>query len=169
MAVLTPFNPLFRDPFFREFDRLTTRRPNHPTPAPVMPVDVYRHGEEFVVRFDLPGIDPESVAVTVDQNVLSVAAERAWASEEGDRVLLAERPQGRFARRLRLGDNLDTDRIEAHYDRGVLTLTIPVTAEAQPRRIPVSTTTSATITTGDAPRPEGDDAVSADAPAPTEA
>ena len=103
-----------------------------------MPVDAYRQGEQFVVNFDLPGVDPESVEVTVEKNVLSVAAERHWNPEEGDKVVLAERPQGRYERKLYLSDNLDTDAIEAHYDRGVLSLRIPVSQAAKPRKVQIT-------------------------------
>ena len=129
MSMLTSF-----DPFFRDFDRFA-RRAHTPR---LMPVDAYRQGEQFVVNFDLPGVDPESVEVTVEKNVLSVTAERHWSPEEGDKVVLAERPQGRYERKLYLSDNLDTDAIEAHYDRGVLSLRIPVSQAAKPRKVQIS-------------------------------
>lgn len=131
MSVLTSF-----DPFFRDLERLTEGVSGRKR---VMPADAYRHGDEFVVRFDLPGIEPESVEVTVEKNVLSVSAERQWRPEAGDQVVLAERPFGKFSRQLYLSDNLDTDRIEAHYDRGVLSLRIPVSAQAKPRKVQVTT------------------------------
>jgi HSP20 family protein len=133
MSLLTSF-----DPFFRDFDRfsegLAGRRANAPR---VMPVDAYRSGDQFVLSFDLPGVDPASVEVTVEKNVLSVAAERRWTPAEGEQVVIAERPQGRFERRLYLSDNLDTNRIDAHYDHGVLSLRIPVSDAAKPRRVEV--------------------------------
>jgi|SRR6516165_9724196 HSP20 family protein len=131
MSVLTSF-----DPFFRDLERFTegvTARKR------VMPADAYRRGEEFVVNFDLPGIDPESVDITVEKNVLSVTAERQWRPEASDHVVLAERPFGRFSRQLYLSDNLATDRIEAHYDGGVLTLRIPVSEQSKPRKVQVTT------------------------------
>jgi HSP20 family protein len=121
------------DPFFRDFDRLS-RRGQGPR---FMPADAFRHGDEFVVNFDLPGVDPASVEVTVDKNVLSVEAERRWSPEEGDRVVLSERPQGRFERKLYLSDNLNTGAIEANYDHGVLSLRIPVNEAAKPRKVEV--------------------------------
>lgn len=141
MSMLTSF-----DPFFRDFERLSEAL-SHRRSTTLMPVDAYRHGDEFVVNFDVPGIDPESVEVTVEKNVLSVAAERRWSPEAGDEVLIAERPQGRYARQLYLSDTLDTDAIDARYDRGVLSLRIPVSAKARPRRIQVATGGPETITT----------------------
>jgi HSP20 family protein len=137
MSMLTSF-----DPFFRDFDRLTgglLGRQGRPGTPGWMPVDAYRHGDEYVVNFDLPGIDPESVDLTVDKNVLSVSAERSWTPDQGDQVVLAERPHGRYSRQLYLSDNLDTGRVEAHYDRGVLSLRIPVSEAAKPRKLQIAT------------------------------
>jgi HSP20 family protein len=133
MPVLTSF-----DPFFRDFERLTeglSRR--GPSPRRV-PVDAVRQGDHYAIHFDLPGVEPESVDVTVEKNVLSVRAERQSSPEAGDRVVLSERPQGRFERKLYLGDNLDTDHIDAHYDRGVLSLRIAVSQAAKPRKVLVT-------------------------------
>jgi HSP20 family protein len=134
MSLLTSF-----DPFFRDLDRFADgsfgRRAQTPR---MMRVDAFRAGDHFTVNFDLPGVDPESVEVTVEKNVLSVAAERHWTPEEGDQVVIAERPQGRFERKLYLSDNLDTGGIEAHYDRGVLSLHIPVSAASKPRKVQVT-------------------------------
>ena len=130
MSVLTSF-----DPFFRDFDRLTRR-----TAGPrLMPADAFRRGDEFVVHFDMPGVDPASIEVMVDKNVLSVEAERHWSPEEGDRVVLSERPQGRYERKLYLSDNLNTDAVEASYEHGVLSLRIPVSEAAKPRKVQVVT------------------------------
>lgn len=128
------------DPFFREFDRLTDGLLSKRTAMSSggMPVDAYRHGDEFIMHFDLPGVDPESVEVSVEQSMLSIAAERSWKPEEGDQVFMAERPQGRYSRQLYLSDNLDTDRVDASYDAGVLTLRVPVSEKAKPRRVQVS-------------------------------
>ena len=131
MSVLTSFDPFFRD--LERFSGGVAARKR------VMPADAYRRGEEFVVNFDLPGIDPESVDVTVEKNVLSVTAERQWRPDAGDQVVLSERPFGKFSRQLYLSDNLATDRIEAHYDKGVLTLRIPVSEQAKPRKVQVTT------------------------------
>ena len=123
------------DPF-RELDRLTQ------TPwagsRPVMPMDAYRRNGDFVVHFDLPGVDPASIDLTVEKNVLTVAAERHFARAEGDEIAVTERPQGRFNRQLFLGESLDPERISANYDQGVLTLHIPVAERAKPRKVEVS-------------------------------
>jgi HSP20 family protein len=123
------------DPF-RDFDRLasqvfgTTNRPA------VMPMDAWREGDVFQLEFDLPGVVSESIDLDVERNVLTVRAERV--ARNGDWEMLAsERPRGVFSRQLVLGDNLDLDRIEAHYDEGVLRLSIPVAERAKPRRIEV--------------------------------
>jgi HSP20 family protein len=126
------------DPF-RELDRLSEQvtGANRQMPA-VLPMDAYRRGEHFVVHLDLPGTDPNSVELTVERNVLTIKAERSWARAEGDEVLISERPQGVFTRQLFLGESLDTDAIEANYEQGVLTLTIPVAEQAKPRRVSIS-------------------------------
>lgn len=133
MSMLTSF-----DPFFQDFERLTEGVLGRRGAPALMPVDAYRHGDELVVRFDLPGIDPESVELTVEKNVLSVGAERRWAPEEGDQIVLAERPQGRYSRQLYLSDNLDTDHIDARYEHGVLTVRIPVSEQARPRKVQIT-------------------------------
>jgi HSP20 family protein len=101
------------------------------------PVDAYQLGDRFLLHIDLPGIDPESIDVTVENNTLTVSAERRFAEPEGASWLMSERPQGTFSRRFFLGENLDADRIEAGYDHGVLTLSIPVAEQAKPRKISV--------------------------------
>jgi HSP20 family protein len=123
------------DPF-RQFDRLTSELWNGN--RSVMAMDAYRDGESFVVHFDLPGIDPGSIDLTVERNVLTVKAERRWAPAEGQDVLTAERPQGSFSRQLFLGEALDVDHIEATYDAGVLTLRVPVAEKAKPRRVEIA-------------------------------
>ena len=123
------------DPF-RELDRLTQRGWNGA--ASVMPLDAYRRGDHFYVHLDLPGVDPESIELTVEKNVLTVKAERSWQPAEGDEVVGCERPQGSFTRQLFLGDTLDTDNIEASYDHGVLTVSIPVAEAAKPRKVAIS-------------------------------
>jgi HSP20 family protein len=91
-----------------------------------------------MVHFDLPGIDPASIDLTVEKNVLTVSAERHWEPEEGNQVVVAERPQGRFSRQLFLGEGLDPDGIEATYDGGVLTVQVPVAEQAKPRKVQVT-------------------------------
>jgi HSP20 family protein len=103
-----------------------------------MPMDAYRQGDRFIVHFDLPGVNPDSIDLTVEKNVLTVQAERSWQAEDGTEVLISERPQGSFSRQLFLGDSLDTEHIEASYNNGVLTLVIPVAEQAKPRKLSVA-------------------------------
>lgn len=126
------------DPF-REFDRLTQEALGSARVAPGIPMDAYRKGEEFVVHLDLPGVDAESIDLTVEKNVLTVRAERTRTRAEGEEWMVAERPHGTFTRQLFLGDTLDADRIEAGYEHGVLTVRIPVAERARPRRVEIST------------------------------
>ncbi len=127
------------DPF-RELDRLTDEVwGNGRRRTATMPMDAYRDGGRFVVQFDLPGIDPASIDVTVERNVLNVSAQRRHERGEGQEWVVAERPQGQFARQLFLGETLDADQLEARYEHGVLTLTIPMAEAAKPRKVEVST------------------------------
>ena len=131
---------LMRTDPMREFDRLTQQLTGALRSQPTsIPMDAYRRGEDFFVHLDLPGVDPSSVDLSVEKNVLIVKAQRAWQRQEGDEWLVAERPQGTYSRQLFLGDTLDTDHIEASYHDGVLTLRIPVAERAKPRRIEINT------------------------------
>jgi len=103
----------------------------------VMPMDAYRHGDEFVIHVDLPGVDPASIDVIVDQNVLTVSARRSWTPGDGDEVIASERPQGSFTRQLFLGDGLDADGVTASYEHGVLIVTLPVSEKVAPHRVEV--------------------------------
>lgn len=103
------------------------------------PLDAYRDGDTFYVEIDLPGVDPATIDATVDRNVLTVRAERTRPQREGVRPVITERATGTVTRRLVLGDSLDTDRLAATYDAGVLTLSIPVAEKARPRKIEIST------------------------------
>jgi HSP20 family protein len=130
---------LVRTDPFRDFDRLaqqiwgTTARPA------AMPMDAWRDGEQIVVQFDLPGVDLDSVDLDVERNVLTVRAERRGSTGEDTEMIAAERPRGVFSRQLILGDTLDTDRLQASYAAGVLTLRIPVAEQAKPRKIAIAT------------------------------
>ncbi len=124
------------DPF-RELDQVTQQLVRQSV-RPGAAMDAYRHGDEFVVQIDLPGVDPSSIDVTVDRDVLSVAASRQQAFGEGDEVLVAERPYGEIRRQLFLGEQLDSEAVRAEYDSGVLTLTVPVAAQAKPRKVEIS-------------------------------
>jgi HSP20 family protein len=128
------------DPF-REMDRLTNQlfggTAGTPRGPRWMPMDLYRVEDHFVVAVDLPGVDPGSIDLNVDGNTLTIQAERSVRSDEGAQWVAQERPAGSFMRQLNLGDGLDVDRIQASYDAGVLTVTIPVAERARPRRITV--------------------------------
>ncbi len=124
------------DPF-REMDRLFSAAARVPA-STAMPMDLYRTGEVFVARIDLPGADPSTVDIDVEERTLTIRAERRAESGEDFQWLSHERPSGTFARQLTLGSGVAADKIEAEYKDGVLTLTIPVAEEAKPRKISVS-------------------------------
>jgi HSP20 family protein len=132
---------LMRTDPFRELDRFTQQlfgqNGTWSRPA-VMPMDAYREGEEFVVHFDLPGVDPSTVDLNVERNVLTVKAERTHSYGDDVELQVAERPRGVFSRQLFLGETLNTDNIQATYDAGVLTLRIPIAEKAKPRKIEIS-------------------------------
>ncbi|MBC3193187.1 Hsp20/alpha crystallin family protein [Pseudonocardia sp. C8] len=132
---------LMRTDPFRALDRLAAQAfENAGTwsrPA-AMPMDAWRHGDEFLVEFDLPGIDPDAVELSVERNTLTVRAERRpTATEDGIEWVASERAYGVYSRQLFLGENLDTDNIRASYDAGVLRIRIPVAEAAKPRTIAV--------------------------------
>jgi HSP20 family protein len=128
---------LMRTDPFRDLDRLTQQVFGTASRPAVMPMDAWREGEEFVVEFDLPGVSADSVDLDVERNVLTVRAERPARTGE-EEMVAAERPRGVFSRQLILGDNLDTSRIDASYDSGVLSLRIPVAERAKPRKITIT-------------------------------
>lgn len=129
---------LMRTDPFRELDRLTQRAFGTRLRPAIMPLDAYREDDRFVVHFDLPGVDRSSIDLTVEKNVLTVSAERNWQATDNQQVLASERPQGTFRRQLFLGEGLDTEKVEASYDNGVLTVTIPVAEHARPRKVQIS-------------------------------
>ena len=129
---------LMRSDPFRDLDRLAGQLWGNGGRTPVMPLDAYRQGEHFVIHIDIPGHDASSIDLTVDKNVLTISGERTWERDENMEVVAAERPHGRFSRQLFLGDGLDTDRIEASYDHGVLTVRIPVAESAKQRRVEIA-------------------------------
>jgi HSP20 family protein len=130
---------LMRSDPFREMDRLAQMASEAAQAPRSFPLDAYRRGEQFIVQFDLPGIDASSIDLTVERNVLTVKGERRFARQEGDEIIATERPQGMFTRQLFLGDTLDGERISADYRDGVLTLTIPIAERAKPRKVEIST------------------------------
>jgi HSP20 family protein len=129
---------LMRTDPFREFDRMTQQMFGTAARPSVMPMDAWRQGDEFVVEFDLPGVDPSSIDLDVERNVLTVKAERPRKDNESD-MIAAERTRGVFSRQLFLGDTLDLEKIDANYTAGVLRLRIPVAEAAKPRKIAITT------------------------------
>ncbi|HMK96147.1 MAG TPA: Hsp20/alpha crystallin family protein [Acidimicrobiales bacterium] len=132
--MLTRFEPI------SDFDRLSSelfgalsRR------AMSMPIDAYRHEDQWVVKVDLPGVDPSTIDLTVDRSVLRIDAVRDWRPGEGDRVLAAERPRGAFRRQLVLSEDIDTTSIRADYNDGVLTVVLPVAETAKPKKVMIAT------------------------------
>jgi HSP20 family protein len=124
------------DPF-RELDQLAQQLMSGGRSPRSFPMDAYRRGDDFFVHLDLPGVDPSSIDITVEGANITISAERRFNQQEGDDILVSERPQGRFSRDLRVGTRIDSEGIEAGYDGGVLTLRLPVAAEAKPRRVEV--------------------------------
>lgn len=133
---------MMSDPF-RQFDRLTQQVLGTAARPAAMAMDAWREENQFVVAVDLPGVDPGSIDVNVEQNVLTIRAERKDTLGEGVELIAAERPRGVFSRQLLLGETLDTDNVKAGYGGGVLTVRIPVAEKAQPRKIEVTTGTGA--------------------------
>jgi HSP20 family protein len=136
---------LLRSDPFRELDRLTQQvfgvngtmaRPS------AMPIDAWRDADTFVVEFDLPGVNPDSIDIDVERNVVTVRAERPARASDAE-LIAAERPRGVFSRQLVLGDNLDTAKIAADYDAGVLKLRIPVAEQAKPRKVVINSSKDA--------------------------
>jgi HSP20 family protein len=134
---------LMRTDPFRDLDRVTQQAFGTPARPAAMPIDAFRRGDEFMVQFDLPGVTADTIELTVEKNVLTVHAERRRAEAEGVELLVGERPHGTFSRQLFLGDTLDADRLDAEYADGVLTLRIPIAERAKPRRVPITTATTA--------------------------
>ena len=130
---LTTFDPFARD-LQRQFDRLTRHAFGQST---LMPLDGVRRDGNVVLRFDVPGIDPESIDVTVDRGVLSVSVKRQEEHSEGEKFIVRERMMGTFTRRMHLSENLNADAVEATYTNGVLEVRIPVLEQAKPRKVEV--------------------------------
>lgn len=128
------------DPF-REFDAFFRGGRANPSQT-TMPMDAYRRGDDVWVHIDLPGVSADEVEIDVERSVLTVSAGRTWNREDGDTVLLSERPSGQFRRQVHLGDSLDIENIEADFADGVLTIRIPVSAKAKPRKISVGVNTA---------------------------
>ena len=117
-------------------------------PGGIMPMDAFDHGGVYTLRFDLPGVNPDTVDLTVEGNVLTVTAERPVEETKDVTWLLRERPAGTHRREVRLGDGLDTSQVNANYDNGVLTVTIPIREEVKPHKVSISSGTGQKLTAG---------------------
>jgi HSP20 family protein len=137
---------LMRTDPFRELDRLTQQVFGTASRPAAMPMDAYRQGDTFYLRLDLPGIELDSIDLTVEQNVLTVRAERPTITPDEVEVIVAERPAGTFTRQVFLGDTLDPDHMTADYTAGVLTLSIPVHEAAKPRKVEITSQDTKQIT-----------------------
>jgi len=133
---------LVRSDPFRDVDRLFSQLAGgtqNGSRQMQMPLDAYRNGDTFLITLDLPGVSTESVDLTVEDNVLTIRAERLAPPKSDDvEVLISERAYGTYTRQVFLGTNLDTEHIDAQYQAGVLTLSIPIAPHAKPRRIQVN-------------------------------
>lgn len=103
-----------------------------------IPMDAYRRGDTVWIHLDLPGVDPASIDLSIDKSTMTVSASRGWPEEENDQIFTEERPQGTYERQIVLSEGLDTEGIEAKYEHGVLTISIPVAEKPEPRRIQVT-------------------------------
>jgi len=147
--MLTRFDPISDfDRFSSELFGALSRR------VASMPIDAYRHQDQWFVNVDLPGVDPSTIDLTVDRNVLRIEASRDWRPAEGDLVLALERPRGSFARQIVLSEDIDTSSIEAGYKDGVLTVVLPVAETAKPKKVSVGTGSPSRPTAVDAPSTE---------------
>ena len=129
---------LVRTDPFRELDRAASQVLGTAARPAAMPMDAWRDGDTFVIEFDLPAVDPDSVDIDVERNVLTVRAERLSPIASDVELVASERPRGVFSRQVILGESLDTDGIRASYRSGVLRLNLPVAERAKPRKIPVT-------------------------------
>ena len=146
---------LMRTDPFRELDRFAAQVLGTPARPAAMPIDAYRHGDVFVVELDVPGVDPASIELTVERNVLTIKAERQGTRGAEGELLIGERTHGTFSRQLFLGDTLDADHLTADCRDGVLTIRVPVAERAKPRRVEIGTSAAATASAIEATSTEG--------------
>lgn len=137
---------LLTDPFLRDFDRIASRMLTGTNTAAVMPMDGVRRENDVLLTFDLPGVDPETIDVTVDKRILTVTAKRQDPYGKEDNLFLRERPTGTFTRRVHLSEDLDGDHIEAGYSDGVLAVRLPLAETAKPRKIEIKHGTKGELT-----------------------
>lgn len=135
------------DPF-SELDRIAAGLLGSRQGPKFMPVDLYRDGDRYVLNADMPGIDPGSVDIDVDGQLLTVRANRTPDTQSGVKWLSQERPHGSYLRQFSVGEGIDRDAITAHYDNGVLSLVIPVSEKAKPRKIEVTSGQAAELGAG---------------------
>jgi HSP20 family protein len=133
------------DPF-RELDRLTEQALAGSRSTRTMPMEALRRGDRFLIALDLPGVTQEAIDVTVERNVLTIRATRAALAQQGDEVIVDERPHGEFSRQLFLGENLDAGKLTAHLTDGVLNLEVPVSEASKPRAVPIGDRSATTVT-----------------------
>lgn len=126
------------DPF-RELDRLAEQALAGARTAHTLPMEALRRGDQFIVALDVPGMKGDDIDVTVERNVIEITARRRPLRQEGDELIVDERPQGEFRRQLFLGDNLDPSKLSAACDSGVLTLTVPISEQSKPRKVQIDT------------------------------
>jgi HSP20 family protein len=131
------------DPF-QEMDRLFSSFGANARQSGAMPMDLFRTGDHYVLSMDLPGVDPGTIDVSVEDRTLTIRAERTQRSDADAQWLVRERTSGTFARQLTVGRGLALDNISASYTDGVLSLTIPVSEDAKPRKIEVAHTAGST-------------------------
>ena len=128
--------PTYYDPF-KELQALVSQTLNQ-TKSLGMPMDRYREGDTFRADFDLPGVDPASIDVDVEDRTITIRAERqARTVADGGEWVSRERGFGTFARQITVGRGLALDKVSGEYVDGVLQLTIPVAEEAKPRKVQV--------------------------------
>jgi HSP20 family protein len=129
------FNQLFNDTFARAFDD------QHGVSSRVWvpPVDIYETGDSLVLKAELPGINPNDVEIRVEDNTLYLKGERKFEKEVKEENLhRVERSYGTFTRSFALPNTIDSDKVKAEYENGILTLTMPKREEAKPRTIKIS-------------------------------
>ncbi|MGM7666724.1 Hsp20/alpha crystallin family protein [Microbacterium sp. A93] len=131
---------LMRTDPFRDLDRLAEQVLGTRSRPAAMPLEAWREGDQFIISFDLPGVEADSIDLGIEGNALTVRAERKQRAPEGAEMLASEQPRGLFSRQVILGERLDTSAIKAGYEAGVLTVRIPVAEHAKPRRITVEAT-----------------------------
>lgn len=141
------------DPF-QELDRLFSTLAMNARESGAMPMDLFRTGDHYVLALDLPGVDPGTIDVSCEDQTITIRAERSQRSSSDMQWLVRERPTGTFARQLTVGRGLALDQISASYADGVLSLTVPVSEDAKPRKIEVSHSGSPSQIAGSTQRQE---------------